>query len=139
MNVIAWEVFKGEFLDHFFPLELREAKIKEIVNLKQGGMGVREYVLKVTKSSKYAPFTVFYPRARISKFVLGILDMVSKECKRTMLNKEMNISRLMTYSKQIEDEGMSKKAIEPKKANIDGCSIPHQWSKNSGNGRFRGE
>lgn len=33
---IGWEDFKLTFLDCFFPLELREAKMREFMNLKQG-------------------------------------------------------------------------------------------------------
>ena len=31
---VDWEEFKLAFLDHFFPLEIREAKMKEFINLK---------------------------------------------------------------------------------------------------------
>src|SRR5688572_24094891 len=33
---VDWEKFKLGFLDHFFPLELREATMREFMNLKQG-------------------------------------------------------------------------------------------------------
>jgi len=36
------------FLDRFFPLELREAKVLEFINLKQGNMSVKEYSLMFT-------------------------------------------------------------------------------------------
>src|SRR5688572_21478277 len=39
---VTWEDFKMAFLDHYFPLELREAKMREFLNLKQEGMSVRE-------------------------------------------------------------------------------------------------
>ena len=42
---ITWEEFKEAFLDHDFPLELRESKMREFLNLKQGGMSVRDYAL----------------------------------------------------------------------------------------------
>ncbi|WMV45530.1 hypothetical protein MTR67_038915 [Solanum verrucosum] len=41
-----------------FPLELREAKIQEFINLRQGSMSVKEYALKFTQLSKYAPTIV---------------------------------------------------------------------------------
>lgn len=50
---IPWEKFKDAFLDCFFPLELRKAKMKEFMNLKQGSMSVREYSLKINNLSKY--------------------------------------------------------------------------------------
>ena len=31
---MTWKVFQDEFLDNFFPLEMREEKIKEFINLR---------------------------------------------------------------------------------------------------------
>ena len=39
---ISWEEFEEDFLDRFFPLELREDKMFEFMNLHQGGMSVQE-------------------------------------------------------------------------------------------------
>ncbi|WMV18595.1 hypothetical protein MTR67_011980 [Solanum verrucosum] len=52
---IDWGVFKTAFLDRFFPLELREQKLVEFMNLRQRNMSVKEYSLKFTQLSKYAP------------------------------------------------------------------------------------
>ena len=51
---VDWEEFKKDFLDRFFPLELREKNMVEFMNLRQGGMSVQEYSLKYTQLSKYA-------------------------------------------------------------------------------------
>jgi len=45
---VDWEKFKGAFIDHFFPLEMRDAKVLEFSNLCQGNMSVNEYALKFT-------------------------------------------------------------------------------------------
>ena len=50
---ITWELFKTTFLERFFPREMREAKVEEFINLKQGSMTVREYSLKFVKISRY--------------------------------------------------------------------------------------
>ena len=36
-----------------FPREMKEAKVEEYINLKQGSMTVREYSLKFVKLSTY--------------------------------------------------------------------------------------
>ncbi|XP_015057492.1 uncharacterized protein LOC107003698 [Solanum pennellii] len=51
---ITWELFKTTFLQRFFPREMKEAKVEEFINLKQGSMTVREYSLKFVKLSRYA-------------------------------------------------------------------------------------
>ena len=38
----TWKDFKKEFLDHYLPLEIREARADQFLNLHQGGMSVRE-------------------------------------------------------------------------------------------------
>ena len=43
---ITWGEFKRAFLGHYFPMELREAKMREFLNLKQGRMSVRDYALR---------------------------------------------------------------------------------------------
>lgn len=83
---------------------MTEAKVQEFINLKQGNMTMKEYALKLTNLSKYTPFMVAYRKTHMSKFIFGVLDLASKECKMTMLVKEMDISRLMTHDKKIEME-----------------------------------
>ncbi|KAF3652469.1 putative uroporphyrinogen decarboxylase, chloroplastic-like [Capsicum annuum] len=49
---IEWKEFATTFLDRFFPLELREAKVLEFINLRQCNMSVKQYSLKFTKLSR---------------------------------------------------------------------------------------
>lgn len=84
----------GSFLEQLFPLELRKFKTQEVINLRQGDMSAGKYTLKFTKLSKCTPFINFNPRARISKYLLGVLDLVYKECKIDKLSKEIDISIL---------------------------------------------
>ena len=50
--LVTWELFKTAFPERFFPMEMREAKVKEFINLKQGSMTVRKYSLKFVKLSR---------------------------------------------------------------------------------------
>lgn len=56
---------------------MRESKTEEFMNLRQGSMSVREYSLKFTQLSNYA-LVVAEPRARISRFIYGVSDLVKK-------------------------------------------------------------
>lgn len=37
---VTWKIIKRSFLDRFFRKELREAKLEEFFNFRQGGMSV---------------------------------------------------------------------------------------------------
>ena len=43
---MTWQVFQDAFLDKFFLLEIREPKVEEFMNLRQGSMTVKKYCLK---------------------------------------------------------------------------------------------
>lgn len=67
--------------------------MNKFINLKQSNMSVRGYAFKFTKLPNYIPFMVSDLRARITKFVVSVLDLVSKKCKMVMLIKKRWISR----------------------------------------------
>ena len=60
-------------------LELREMKMKELINFQQGGVSVKEYSLNFTQLSKHVPTMVADSRAKRNKFVLRISNLVVNE------------------------------------------------------------
>ncbi|MCQ8086693.1 retrotransposon gag domain-containing protein, partial [Salmonella enterica] len=105
---IEWEEFKEAFLGKYFPLEKRECKIEEFINLRQGNMSVEEYALKFSMLSRYAPSLVSNSREEMSRFVTGESDLVKEECRTAMLHGDMNISRLFVYAQSIEESKMTR-------------------------------
>ena len=118
---VGWEEFMLAFLDHLFPLELREAKMREFMNLKQGNMSVREYSLKFTRLSKYASVVVANSRAKMSQYMSDLNDTLANACRLGMLNKEMDIARLLTHIEEVEGQNMKIiKGREFRKARFEG-------------------
>lgn len=74
------------------------------------------------------------PRAKMNNFVLGTLNLVSKECKTAILIKDKEISRLIRYTEQIKDEKLRERDRDSKRAQVDGSRVSYQRSKNGGNG-----
>jgi len=52
--------------------------VLEFIKLRQGSMSVKEYALRFTQLSKYALSIMEDRRAKMSKFVLGVSDLVVK-------------------------------------------------------------
>ncbi|XP_069144489.1 uncharacterized protein [Solanum lycopersicum] len=84
----------------FFPREMKEAKVKEFINLKQGSMTVREYSLKFVKLSRYATPLVSTSREEMSRFLTGINGDLEEDCRAAMLHDNMDLSRLMMHVQQ---------------------------------------
>ena len=96
---ITWKFLKSSFLERFFPREMREAKVEEYINLRQGSMTVTEYSLKFVKLSRYATSLVSNSRDEISRFLIGIAEDLKEECRVAMLHDIMDLSRLMVHVK----------------------------------------
>ncbi|XP_069152798.1 uncharacterized protein [Solanum lycopersicum] len=100
---VTWELFKTTFLNRFFPREMREAKVEEFTNLKQGSMIVKEYSLKFVKISRYATSLVSNSRDEMRRFLTGINGDLKKEWRSAMLHNNIDLSRLMVQVQQVKD------------------------------------
>ncbi|WMV54907.1 hypothetical protein MTR67_048292 [Solanum verrucosum] len=98
-------------------------------------MGEREYALRFTQLSKYAPSIVADRRTKMIKFVSGVSHLVVKECRTTMLVHDMDISRLMVHPQKIEKENIKERSREAKRARVDDGN--HSHSRPSGRGRSK--
>lgn len=67
-------------------------------------MSVKEYLLKLTQLVRYGPTMVADNRSRMIKFISCVKDSVVKECRTSILIKEMDLSRLMVHTHQIDEE-----------------------------------
>ena len=54
-EVITWAVFRREFLNRYFPEDVRGKKEIEFLELKQGDMSVTEYAAKFVELAKFYP------------------------------------------------------------------------------------
>uniref|UniRef100_M1DRU6 Gag-pol polyprotein n=1 Tax=Solanum tuberosum TaxID=4113 RepID=M1DRU6_SOLTU len=66
---------------------------------------IGEYVSnEKIRLSRYAPSIMADPRMKMSKFVLGVSDLIPKECSMDMLENDMNIDRLVIHAQRFERE-----------------------------------
>ena len=74
----------------------------EFINLRQGGMSVKDYSLKLIKFSKYVSSFVSNGRDEMSRYVTGVSEELEEESLAAMLHENMNLSRLMVHAQQVE-------------------------------------
>ena len=76
---------------------MKEAKVEEFINLKQGSMTAREYSLKFVKLSRYATSLVSNNRDEVIRFLTGISKDLEEEFRVGMLHNNMDFFRLMVH------------------------------------------
>ncbi|WMV32871.1 hypothetical protein MTR67_026256 [Solanum verrucosum] len=103
-SILSWAMFESAFIGRLFSRELREAKLREFLTLKQESMSVHEYSLRFTQLSRYALEMVADMRSIMSVFVAGLSHLSSKKGNATMLIGKMDIARLMIHVQQVEED-----------------------------------
>ena len=100
---MTWEIIKKAFIDWFYSREMREEKVVEFINLRQGRRSVHKYSFKFIKVSKYTPSIVFSPRNQMINFVTGVMEDLQKKCHSPMVHDNMNIFLLMVHTRRFEE------------------------------------
>ncbi|XP_049365757.1 uncharacterized protein LOC125830624 [Solanum verrucosum] len=73
---------------------------------------VRFGCVRIGGERRYAPSIVSDARARMSKFISGVSELVVKECHTTMLVHDMDISHLMVHAQKIEEKKLKQRSRE---------------------------
>ncbi|XP_028086884.1 uncharacterized protein LOC114287646 [Camellia sinensis] len=117
---LTWDRFKEMFYEKYFLQCMRDRKVSEFEQLKQGTMSVAEYEAKFTELARYAPHMVDTDYKKARKFEGGlhveVLDRVNVlklekyvDVLDRALMSEANIATLKMSKSTITTEGESKK------------------------------
>ena len=102
-TAVTWAMFRREFLDRYFPEDVRGKKEIQFLELKQGDMSVTEYAAKVVELAKfyphYTPDTAEF--SKCIKFENGL----RADIKRVIgYQKIMNFSELVSSCRIYEED-----------------------------------
>ncbi|XP_057452366.1 uncharacterized protein LOC130744192 [Lotus japonicus] len=77
---ITWDLFKGAFLEKYYPEDVCGKKEIEFLELKQGNGTVAEYATKFEELIKFCPHynTAEAERSKCNKFVNGLRPEIKK-------------------------------------------------------------
>lgn len=53
---LTWAIFRGAFLEKYFPTDVRSKKEIEFLELKQGNMTIVDYAAKFEELSRFSPY-----------------------------------------------------------------------------------
>ncbi|KAH0739400.1 hypothetical protein KY290_038105 [Solanum tuberosum] len=90
--------FTEAFIDHSLPREIRDSRVDQFLNLRQGGMSVREYGLRFDSLARYAPTFVDTMHDRVCRFMGGLDSDYIEVCSTAALNDNMDISRIQAFA-----------------------------------------
>ena len=85
------------------PREVREARLDQFINLKQGTMSVRDYSHRFNSLARYAPDIVRTMRARDHRYVDGLADHLIRDCKVVSISDDVDISCIEAFAQTTED------------------------------------
>ena len=66
--------------------------------MRQGGISVKQYSLKIVKLSKYASSPMANNRDEMSRFVIGVLEDPVEDCLAAVLHDNMDMCRSMVHA-----------------------------------------
>ncbi|MCI19955.1 hypothetical protein A2U01_0041115, partial [Trifolium medium] len=116
--VITWEMFKREFWVKYFPADVRNKKVVEFMELKQGNMSVAEYAAKFESLSAFSPYynTVEAEYDKCVKFESGLRPDIKQ---LIGFSEIRNFPTLVNKSRICDEDGRAKsnyyKAMSDKK------------------------
>ncbi|XP_015064593.1 uncharacterized protein LOC107009767 [Solanum pennellii] len=122
--LVTWELFKTTFLQRFFLREMREDKVEEFINLKQGSMTVKEYSVKFVKLSRYVTSLISNIRDEMSRSLTGITGDLEKKCGSLMLHDNMDLFRLMVHVQQVEESWKKRRIHDTRRPKPHDQEIP---------------
>ncbi|GAB2296030.1 hypothetical protein Dimus_038399 [Dionaea muscipula] len=126
-DVITWRDFVAEFEAKFYSESLKAEKKAELLTLRQDGLNVAEYDVKMTELSRFAPELVMTEKDRMFLFLQG-LDPDMQTHMRVV--EYPTLAAMVARASSVEAGFLHQKSIGQKRPSD--VPLPNQGSKGSG-------
>lgn len=134
--VVTWTVFRREFLNRYFPEDVRGKKEIEFLELKQGDMSVTEYAAKFTELAKFYPHYTA-ETAEFSKCI-KFENGLRADIKRAIGYQKIRIfSELVSSCRIYEEDTKAHYKVMSEKRNKGQSSRPKPYSAPANKGKQR--
>ncbi|XP_075504511.1 uncharacterized protein LOC142541951 [Primulina tabacum] len=142
VQTLKWNEFKDLFYDKYFPSDVKARKVKEFLELKQGTMGMNDYILKFEKGCLFVPFIASNDKDRAEHFMQGLRAEIRRDIRMSKANsyKEIVEKALMAEydEKEIDKERQFRRQqfVQKGQASFQGGKEGH---KGKGKEEYRGK
>ncbi|KAF3777051.1 Transmembrane protein, partial [Nymphaea thermarum] len=100
-QTISWRQFRDSFFSTYFPVQARNKKMQEFLDLQQNHLSLEEYVTKYRHLEAYCPHLYTTAEARADKFVYGLRDGLRG---RVMSSSPRNLDEAVTRARRMEED-----------------------------------
>ncbi|KAF3787666.1 hypothetical protein EJ110_NYTH22551 [Nymphaea thermarum] len=100
-QTISWRQFRDSFFSTYFPVQARNKKMREFLDLQQNHLSLEEYVAKYRHLKAYCPHLYTTAEARADKFIYGLRDGLRG---RVMSSSPHNLDETVTMARHMEED-----------------------------------
>ncbi|KAF3772861.1 hypothetical protein EJ110_NYTH56560 [Nymphaea thermarum] len=100
-QTISWRQFRDSFFSTYFPVQARNKKMREFLDLQQNHLSLEEYITKYRHLEAYCPHLHTTAEARADKFVYGLRDGLRS---RVMSGSPHNLDEAVTMARRMEED-----------------------------------
>ncbi|KAF3779117.1 hypothetical protein EJ110_NYTH33687 [Nymphaea thermarum] len=100
-QTISWRQFRDSFFSTYFPVQARNKKMREFLDLQQNHLNLEEYITKYRHLEAYCPHFYTTAEARANKFVYGLRDGLRG---RVMSGSPHNLDEAVTMARHMEED-----------------------------------
>ncbi|XP_073017852.1 uncharacterized protein [Primulina eburnea] len=134
VQTLQWNEFKEQFYDKYFSTNVKNQKVKEFLELKQGNLNVNDYILKFEEGCLFVPLIASNDKDRGEHFMRGL---------RAEIRRDVRMSKATTYKEIVEKALLAEhdeKGIEKERQlRRQSFNQKIQTSSQSWKGRYKGK